>query len=136
MPNYNRNYSPSEFDSLLKKYAELAEIRAEVELLTGETTHVGIIKEIRRRRDREKTTACPPHMYLGLTPNKQQVVKESWEREVSKLANSDMREESLLYLVTQMSEKENIEQVREYVKEKRKYVLDSKEEKTFQKRFN
>ena len=135
MPNYNRNYSPSEFDSLLKKYAELAEIRAEVELLTGETTHVGIIAEIRRRRDREKTTACPPHMYLGLTPNKQQVVKESWDREINKLVNSGVREESLFHLVAQMSEKENIEQVREYLKERKKFVLDSKEEKTFQKRF-
>ena len=74
-------------------------------------------------------------MYLGLTPNKQQVVKESWDREINKLVSSGVREESLFHLVTQMSEKENIEQVREYLKERKKFVLDSKEEKTFQKRF-
>jgi hypothetical protein len=36
MPNYNRNYSPSEFDSLLKKYDDLCQIRDAVVRLTGE----------------------------------------------------------------------------------------------------
>ena len=136
MPNHNRNYSLSEFDSILEKYGELIEVRKEVELLTGEVVHSRIIDELKRRRDCERFAACPPHMYLGLTPNKQQVVKDSWNHEVRSLKSLGIREEALSYLVAQMREQDSIEKVREYIQERKNNVLDPKEEKTFQKRFN
>jgi hypothetical protein len=139
MPNYNRNYSLSEFDPILEKYGELLEIRKEVESLTGEKAHSRILAELRRRITLEASEAletsgmsfsCPPHMYLGLTPNKQQVVKDSWNSEVRKLRNSGIRDSSLKHLVLSMGEKDSIEQVRDFLRDRKNFFLESKEEKS------
>ena len=46
MPNYNRLYSSSEFESLILKYEELCKIRDAVVLLTGEEEFTRIVRKL------------------------------------------------------------------------------------------
>lgn len=135
MPNYNRLFDAQEFDPLIRKYQELCEVRKEVELLTGETSHERIMEALRDRRKAENLFSCPPHLYLGMTPSKQEVVKNSWDSEIQLLRKKGVRDESILSLISQMREKETMSEVRSYLQDRKNYTLESKEEKTF-KRFN
>ena len=131
MANYNRSFDVSEFDPLLEKYRELCEIRREVELLTGEVSHQRILESIRSRKRSEDQYRCPPHLYLGLTPKKQEVVIDSWDNEIRNLRSQDLRQESLMHLISEMKDKESIEDVRAYLKERKNMGLFRKTEKTF-----
>ena len=65
-----------------------------------------------------------------MTPSKRKTVEETWEELVQELIKSGARDESISYIVSQMSKEESIEEVRKYLLEKKKLALTSNEKKS------
>ena len=126
MANYNRDFSGAEFDSLIEKYKELAEIRRAVETLTGEVEHCKILTALYHLTALNEKSSCPPHFCLNKTPSKQKVVKDTWQAQVKELKKVCRRAESFEHLLTEMSNLKTIEEVVEFIANRKKLGLEAK----------
>jgi hypothetical protein len=135
MPNYNRKYSVEEFQELLAKYQELIEIRDRVVALTGEEKFDRILLALDSRISLERKFICPPRFTLNCTPSKRDAVVSTWDKLILDLINQGIREESVSYLASKMGEMESIYEALDFVRDRKNFPLDFKDEKTFKRTF-
>jgi hypothetical protein len=135
MPNYNRNYSVEEFQELLGKYQELIDIRDRVVVLTGEEKFDRILSALDSRISLEKKFTCPPHFTLGFTPSKKEAVVGTWDKLILDLINQGIREESISHLASKMKDMKDIYEALDFVRDRKNFPLDSKQEKNFKRTF-
>jgi hypothetical protein len=133
MANFNRNFSGDEFDSIKEKYLELAAIREAAGALVGREDTQSIIQGLYDRAQAERKYKCPAHFCLDLTPSKKKAVEETWTEMIQSLIALGTRPDSVDYLVCKMKELTSIKEAKEFLENRKKFALDSKEEKTFKR---
>ena len=135
MANQYRNFSQEDYSVLVEKYNELLSIREAAVSLVGKEDTQAVIRGLQEREQKEKKYKCPAHFCLGITPSKRKVVEETWDDLIQGLTKVVERGESIDFLVSQMREKDSIEQVREYLQERKNFPITINEQKTFKRTF-
>jgi hypothetical protein len=135
MANVYKNFSQEDYLILVEKYNELLSIREAAVSLVGKEDTQAVLRGLQEREQKERKYKCPAHFCLGMTPSKKKVVEETWNDLIQGLTKVVTRNESIDFLVSQMGEKDSIEQAREYLQERKNFPITANEQKTFKRTF-
>ena len=135
MPNNsNSDYSKESLLLILQKWDELVEIRNAVVERYGEEKHHKLLESIQNDIENRRQTNCPPRLLLNLTPNKQKRVIETWDSIVEDLRRT-RNEKSFFYELDKIKNMKSIDEIYDYLGERKNHNRISVEEKNTKDKF-
>ena len=135
MPNNsNSDYSKESLLLILQKWDELVEIRNAVVERYGEEKHHKLLESIQNDIENRRQTNCPPRLLLNLTPNKQKRVIETWDSIVEDLRRT-RNEKSFFYELDKIKNMKSIDEIYDYLGERKNHNRISVEEKNLKDKF-
>lgn len=131
----NSDYSSGYLLDVLKKWDELVEIRNAVSDLFGEDQHHKLLFAIEGEKELRMEARCPSRLLLGMTPNKQQRVIETWDSIVRNMRKT-YDERNFSYELNKIKQMKSIEEINNYQDERKNRDWKPVDEKNPGRRFN
>jgi hypothetical protein len=132
--NSNSDYPKESLLRMLEKWDELVEVRNAVVERYGEEKHHKLLEAIQNDIENRRQSNCPPRLLLNLTPNKQKRVIETWDSIVEDLRRT-RNEKSFFYELDKIKNMKSIDEIYDYLGERKNHDRFLVEEKNPKDRF-